>query len=130
MVGLADHVMRAHTSGARILVSVLRRFLWHVLPMTQRHEEAMSWAQRDQRLRLDWMSRHQAEFICLGHHGQDHDYFQHRQVLTDTLPRPAAEGKVGEARAADGSCGRKPFRVELFRVLPEGRVALEHIGAQ
>ena len=97
MVGLGDHVMRAHTSGARILVSALCRFLWHALAMTQRHEEAMSRAQRDQRLRFDRMSRHQAEFIRLGHHGQDHKHFQHRQVLADAPSRPAAEGKVNRS---------------------------------
>ena len=57
----------------------------------------MSRAQGDPRRRLDRMSRHQAEFVGLGHHGEDHDHFQHRRVLADTPPRSAAEGELGEA---------------------------------
>jgi hypothetical protein len=42
MVGLGDHVTRAPKSGARVIVSVLRRFLLRATALMQCHQYAIA----------------------------------------------------------------------------------------
>ena len=121
---------RFRETQALVRAIALRLSLPRVAAVTQCHQDTMTRAQSDERVWLDWLPQHRAELIRLGHHGQEHEHLQHCQTLPDALPRPTAKGKVGEAGAAGGSLRHKPFRVEPLRVVPEGRVALQHIGAQ
>ena len=66
----------------------------------------MSLAQCDQRLRLDRVSWHEAEFPYLGHYGQDHEHFQQLQVPANALPRPNAAGPVLTPAPPRSSRGR------------------------
>jgi hypothetical protein len=98
--------------------------------VAERHEDVTAWTQREACARLDRRSRHEAERIGLGRHGQDHLHLEHREALPDAPPRAAAEREVGEARAANGSRRGKPLRVEPLGVLLKGQVTLQHVRAQ
>jgi hypothetical protein len=71
MVVWGEHIllMGKHSRGTLVGAIVLRLSLPRVVTLTQRHEDAMARAQRDQRIWLDRMPRHQSELIGLGHHG-------------------------------------------------------------
>ncbi len=68
------------------------------------------------------------QFVRLEDHGQGQDGLQHREVLADAGPRPAAEREPGVARPVLLPVGGEPVGVEALGLVPVAGVAVRHPG--
>src|SRR5215471_7895659 len=72
----------------------------------------------------DGQAAFQRELVALGHGRDDELHLGGGERAADAVARAAPEGKVREARAADGSDGREAIGIEGVGRLPEGGMAV------
>ena len=68
-------------------------------PALDDHRHAVSRTQRDERPRLDPVSRHELKAIALRQRRHAQLRFDQRELIADALPRPGAERQVDELRS-------------------------------
>src|SRR5262249_62046915 len=76
----------------------------------------------------DGQAAFQCELVALGHGRGDELPLGGGERAADAVARAAPEGKVREARAADGSDGREAIGIEGGGGLPEGGMAGRDVG--
>src|SRR5258708_39130379 len=96
----------------------------------QCHRQSAAWPQRNQRIRLDYMSRDRAQLVALRHGGEHKLRLHQGEGVADALARAAAKGQVGEVRPTGRALWRETLRLERVGILPEGGVAMHRVGAK